>query len=283
MRDQQRLVALASTLWVMAALVLVMGTQTSSLFVRLLWYPAALIAIVTPLALLMLIMRLYEEVAKLRDLTAREALERRLPQPKIRPAEPADKRPAQPQPKPAKPVTPATATDSQSDLPFGETLPRAVQTLPAEELIVAINFPSDQTDAAGIRAMRQALADPVYGQLVLSCQDILTLLGEDGIYMDQNAGRTVKPWHWRRFVEGIRGPEVEELTRIGSDELTQHLVRRVREDTIFRDAVQHFLRLFDRMLAALVPTLSDGALDRLTETRSARAFMLLGAAMNIFG
>jgi hypothetical protein len=283
MQQQQQLLG-AGLVWICAAVVLLLTGQDSGTLLKLLWYPAAFVAIITPLALLMLIARLFEEVTRLRDLNAREALERRMPQPKIRPAEkPPEKGETRPTGKPLEVRHVEKHDDQQSNLPFGEDLSRAQPSLPADELIAAINFPSDENDHVGIRAMRTALQDPVHGQMVLACQDILTLLGQDGIYMDQAAGRTVRPWHWRRFVEGIRGPDVAELARIGAPDLVDHVTKRVREDTIFRDAVQHFLRLFDRMLHNLVPTLSDGALDRLTETRSARAFMLLGAAMNIFG
>jgi hypothetical protein len=56
----------------------------------------------------------------------------------------------------------------------------------------------------------------------------------------------------------------------------------MRRDHIFRDAVHHFLRQFDRTLAAFEPEATDAEIARLSETRTARAFMLLGRVAGTF-
>ena len=56
----------------------------------------------------------------------------------------------------------------------------------------------------------------------------------------------------------------------------------MRDNTVFRDAAHHFLRRFDRMLAQVAPRIDDEALSILTETRSSRAFMLLGRSAGMF-
>jgi hypothetical protein len=278
----QPLVLAAGLAWIIAALMLAFVGPDSAAILRLLWYPALLVALVTPLALLTLILRLFEEVARLRDLSARESLERRLPQPVIRPAAAPSEPKLTPRVKEA-PAALMVSDGQQGSLALNDERPRTGKPLSTDDLMVAINFPSDENDTAGIRAMRVALQDAVHGQLVLACQDVLTLLGQDGIYMDQSAAPGVRPGHWRRFAEGIRGSDIAPLAQIAAPDLVAHLKDRMRSDTIFRDSVQHFLRLFDRMLCDLIPTMSDGALNRLTETRSARAFMLLGAAVGAFG
>ena len=57
----------------------------------------------------------------------------------------------------------------------------------------------------------------------------------------------------------------------------------MRGDEVFRDAVHHFLRLFDRSVTEMMPQLSDDEILWLAETRSARAFMLLARAAGLFG
>jgi hypothetical protein len=285
----QPMVIAAGLAWVVAALILAFVGPQSAAILRLIWYPALLIALVTPLALLMLILRLFEEVARLRDLSAREALERRMPQTLVRPAAAPSEpkltpRVKEPQPMPAaSPAGASAAPETQGSLALNDERPRTGKPLSTDDLLVAINFPSDENDVAGIRAMRVALQDAVHGALVLACQDVLTLLGQDGIYMDQSSASGVRPGHWRRFAEGIRGSDIAPLAQIASPDLVAHLKDRMRGDTIFRDSVQHFLRMFDRMLCDLIPSMSDGALNRLTETRSARAFMLLGTVVGAFG
>jgi hypothetical protein len=57
---------------------------------------------------------------------------------------------------------------------------------------------------------------------------------------------------------------------------------RMGEDTIFRDTAQHFLRLFDRMLDDYCDGAEDEEIALLAETRTGRAFRLLGAAAGNF-
>jgi hypothetical protein len=57
---------------------------------------------------------------------------------------------------------------------------------------------------------------------------------------------------------------------------------RMRQDTIFRDSAHHFLRKFDQAFSAFEKDASDLEIVSLTDTRSARAFMLLGRVTGIF-
>jgi hypothetical protein len=56
----------------------------------------------------------------------------------------------------------------------------------------------------------------------------------------------------------------------------------MREDAIFRDAAHHFLRRFDQMLVAFEPQATDEEIAALSETRTARAFMLVGRVTGAF-
>jgi hypothetical protein len=56
----------------------------------------------------------------------------------------------------------------------------------------------------------------------------------------------------------------------------------MRSDTVFRDAAHHFLGSFNRALVALEPRATNGDLSALSNTRTARAFMLLGQVAGTF-
>ena len=56
----------------------------------------------------------------------------------------------------------------------------------------------------------------------------------------------------------------------------------MRSDPVFRDASHHFLRLFDKTFAEFEQRASDGEIAALAETRTARAFMLLGRVTGTF-
>ena len=56
----------------------------------------------------------------------------------------------------------------------------------------------------------------------------------------------------------------------------------MRQDSIFRDAAHHFLRSFDRSFSSIAGELSDSEIVPMAETRTSRAFMLLGLVAGIF-
>jgi hypothetical protein len=56
----------------------------------------------------------------------------------------------------------------------------------------------------------------------------------------------------------------------------------MKQDPIFRDAAHHFLRLFDKTFASFETRASDAEIAALADTRTARAFMLLGRVAGTF-
>ena len=130
--------------------------------------------------------------------------------------------------------------------------------------------------------MRRALRDRTARRLVQASQDVLTLLSHEGIYTDDLRPTPVPPTLWRQFAGGERGKEVNALGAVHDKGAIEKTSERMREDTIFRDAVHHFLRRFDEMLISFEKHATDTDLLALAETRTARAFMLLGRAAGTF-
>ena len=97
-----------------------------------------------------------------------------------------------------------------------------------------------------------------------------------------DAAVRARPELWRRFAQGERGGAVAALGGIRDRRALAIAGGRLRGDPVFRDAAHHFLRRFDRMLADLEPAASDAQIAGLTDTRTARAFILLGRVMGIF-
>ena len=56
----------------------------------------------------------------------------------------------------------------------------------------------------------------------------------------------------------------------------------MKKDPVFRDAVHHFLRHFDRTFMDFERNATDADIVALANTRTARAFMLLGRAAGTF-
>jgi hypothetical protein len=87
---------------------------------------------------------------------------------------------------------------------------------------------------------------------------------------------------WRRFASGERGKAMDRLGGVRDRSSLALTAGRMREDTIFRDAVHHFLRRFDEMLVAFEEQAADTDLLELAETRTSRAFMLLARTTGTF-
>jgi len=187
--------------------------------------------------------------------------------------------PADPAPRPA--AMPAGRRPAQAALPLGPDTPPAPLTLP--DLIRALHFPETPEDRAGLRAMQRALRDHKARLVVQAAQDMLTLLSQDGIYMDDLAPDRAPPALWRRFAAGERRAEVMAVGGIGDPRALELCRARLRDNTVWRDTAHHFLRRFDQMLGGVVPDLDDAGIEALSETRSARAFMLVGRAAEVFG
>ncbi|MBS0564172.1 MAG: hypothetical protein JSR87_06795 [Proteobacteria bacterium] len=185
-------------------------------------------------------------------------------------------------PKPA--ITPPTgAPDGEQPALALGTPPEALAApLSVPDFIRALNFPDSQDDKDGIAALRRALDDRGLAKLIRAAQDVLTLLGQDGIYMDDLRPDRARPEVWRRFARGERGKAIAALGGVRDRSSLALAAGRMRNDTIFRDAAHHFLRQFDRAFSGFEPNAGDQDISGLADTRTARAFMLLGRVAGTF-
>jgi hypothetical protein len=158
----------------------------------------------------------------------------------------------------------------------------ATGSLAHHDYIRALNFPENSEDAEGFAALQRVLKDRNSAQLVQSSQDILTLLSQDGIYMDDLRPDMARPEVWRRFAAGERGRTIAALGGVRDRGALARATLRLKQDPIFRDSAHHFLRLFDKNFLTFEQTASDIEISALSNTRTARAFMLLGRVAGTF-
>lgn len=177
---------------------------------------------------------------------------------------------------------PSREDEGQEALPLDTPPEPAAPPLLREDFIRALNFPETAEDEEGFTALRKALKDRQTALLIQAAQDVLTLLSQDGIYMDDLRPDMVRPEIWRRFAAGERGRQIAALGGIRDRSSLALAAGRMKQDPIFRDAGHHFLRRFDKMLLEFEKTASDQEIQDLAETRTARAFMLLGRVAGIF-
>lgn len=181
-----------------------------------------------------------------------------------------------PQPKVAAP------TEDQPTLALGTQSTDLAPLIEVDDLIRALNFPETAEDEAGFAALRRAMKDRNAAQLIQASQDILTLLSQDGIYMDDLMPDRARPEIWRMFGQGARGRTVAALGGIRDRSSLALTAGRMKQDPIFRDAAHHFLRRFDKLFANFEKSASDAEISAMADTRTARAFMLLGRVAGTF-
>jgi len=188
----------------------------------------------------------------------------------------ADRKSAMAVPRPPSPL------DEQPVLALGTPAEELQAPLSVGDFIRALQFPETPDDKAGFRALRLALEDRAVAKLIRAAQDVLTLLSQEGIYMDDLKPERARPEVWRRFAAGERGRAIAGLGGIRDRSSLALTAGRMREDPIFRDAAHHFLRTFDRTFAEFEANATDSELADLADTRTARAFMLCGRATGTF-
>ena len=179
-------------------------------------------------------------------------------------------------------VAPVRGGEEEPSLALGTPAEDLRAPLSATDFIKALQFPEDGEDRDGFRALRLALEDRMTAKLIRAAQDVLTLLSQEGIYMDDLVPDMARPELWRRFAAGERGRTIAALGGVRDRSSLALTAGRMREDAVFRDAAHHFLRSFDKTLAGFEPHATDEELAQLADTRTARAFMLFGRVTGTF-
>lgn len=183
-------------------------------------------------------------------------------------------RPAQPTARPNRP-----ADVRQQAMSFDA--PEQVSVTP-QTIILALNFPDGPNDVEAITALRTALKDHGNSRVLRAAQDVITLLAGHDVYMDDLPPDPVDTEAWRRFGEGARGASVAGVGGIHDATALEITAAYLRADEIFRDTAHHFMRQFDVTVTRLMAELDDEQIVMLADSRSARAFMLLGRVAGVF-
>jgi hypothetical protein len=143
--------------------------------------------------------------------------------------------------------------------------PEPASEVTIADFVTALNFPETPEDRDGFRALRRAMQDRRAAELITASQDVLTLLSQEGIYMDDLTPDRARPEIWRRFAEGQRGKPIATLGGIRDRSCLALTAARMRNDPIFRDAVHHFLRKFDRMFSEFEKHATDAEIAALAK------------------
>lgn len=172
--------------------------------------------------------------------------------------------------------------DQQTTFPLDDDTTPADAPLPPADLIRALNFPENEDDSEGFQSLRLALSDPRIAPLIRAAQDVLTRLAQEGVYMDDLRPDRTRPEFWRAFAQGTRGAMIAPLGGIRDRSCLAITSGRMRSDPEFRASAHLFLREFDRVFSAFGQEADDSQITAIADTRSARAFMLVGRVSGVF-
>ncbi len=167
-------------------------------------------------------------------------------------------------------------------VPSTPSAPETGTHLDIATLVKALDFPRDENDTMGFRALRVAKQNTDIEELLRASEDILNLMSQEGIYMDDLRPDDSVPREWRLFAGGARGGDVASVGAIDAPEALERISKSEKTDQIFRDATLYFLRRFDIMLKQFVENANDAEIRQLADSRTGRAFMLLARASGMF-
>jgi len=94
----------------------------------------------------------------------------------------------------------------------------------------ALNFPRDETDEEGFEAIRRVLPYRCTAQLLQSAEDVLSMLAQEGIYMDDLNATPANPDMWRKFAQGARGAAIADMGTVDDKAAIALVKGRMRTD-----------------------------------------------------
>jgi hypothetical protein len=172
--------------------------------------------------------------------------------------------------------------ETQITLPLSGATQAVLPPMPVSDLISALNFPDDTKDKDGFRALRRAMEERKLRNLLESSQSVMSLLTEDGIFMDDlNPDRPVSG-AWRKFSEGKRGADVSSVGGVMDKAVLGIARARMKSDPDFRQQVLQFLQQFDHVLVEYEPRLQNHEITDFANTRTARCFMVMARVSGAF-
>jgi len=176
----------------------------------------------------------------------------------------------------------APAEDGQIALPLQVSEDAELPPMPVEDVIAALNFPDNAQDKAGFRALRRAMRDRRLRQMLDGAQFVMSQLTEEGIFMDDlNPDRAVTD-AWRRLAGGASGKEVSTVGGVRDKAVLALAKGRMKTNREFRERVHYFLRAFGDFFTDLEPRLKNHEITDLTDTRTARCYMVMARATGAF-
>ncbi len=157
-------------------------------------------------------------------------------------------------------------------------LPAEFSGLTTWTLIQALHFADDENDREHVEAVEAALNNEKAADLLQSAYSVLEYLAERGIDADKLATSFSKHEVWRDHAESGNINQIGVLGQVGSDQDVESVATLAVSDLDFKKFAFDFLALVHSFLKSFIPSTEDYEIAALGETRTIRAYVLLGNA-----
>ena len=147
-------------------------------------------------------------------------------------------------------------------------------------LIRALNLPEDENDIEGFEALNRAMEIEDVRLLLDNSQRILVALADSEIFTDNLKPDLARPEIWRMHATGEKKQVISTLGGIRDLKLLEIVAERLEREDEFFELAQNLVARFQSMLQQLIGSTTDSEIIALANTRTARAFILLGNALS---
>ena len=157
---------------------------------------------------------------------------------------------------------------------------KSMFSVPPSIIIRALNFPESDDDTAGFDALNDAVKEPAIGKLLEDAQKVLEALAEEGIYMETVTPEYARTELWRMHASGAVRQEISTLGSIDDKSLIRHVTEWTKSDGPLLSLSQAMVDQFHIVLHEFARIAEDDELYDLINTRTAKAYILLGSVLS---
>lgn len=194
----------------------------------------------------------------------------------------------EPEPEAARRATASRGGDEASYAPSPASppapQPSRAPTLDWEKFVRAANFPDSEDDRETLEALYAVLTDREAAALLQTAEDVLSTLADLNLFMEDMPVHHAPAELWRSFILDGTTRDVLDIGGIRDAHAIQDVEFALNDRPEFLTISKTFFDQYEQLLTRLFEETDDPTLAvELADTRTGRAYMLIGRAEGRFG
>ena len=152
------------------------------------------------------------------------------------------------------------------------------------KFVKAANFPDSEDDRETLDALYAVLSDRDAAGLLQAAEDTLSGLADIGLFMEDMIPHHAPAEVWRRYIVENEAAEAMELGGVRDAHAIEDVIAALNDKPDFASTSDKFLKRYEDIIARMFNEGQDAELVvQLADSRSGRAYMLLGRSSGRFG